>query len=332
MPFQVIRNDITRMHVDAIVTTAGKALRAEGGVNGAIHKAAGIELEAAVQQLGGCAVGQAKITPGFNLPCKYVIHTVSPVWRGTQADEQLLADCYTEVLRLAVANGCESVAFPLIGAGAHGCPKEEALRIATGAVSRFLLKELQDGDLMVYIVVYSSESVLVSNSLYQAINEYIDDHYVEEHTDLRLENVRALRAMAPDCMPVGAIDPAELEKAVGKLDESFAQMLLRLIDARGMTASECYHRANIDRRLFSKIINKEDSRPKKMNVLALAVALRLSLEETQEFLMKAGYTLSHSVKSDVIVEFFITHGIYDVDEINVALFNFKQGMMGSSMD
>lgn len=331
MPFQIIRNDITQMRVDAIVTTASEALHVGGGVNGAIHKAAGIGLQAAVQQLGGCHVGQAKITPGFNLPCKYVIHTVAPVCRGTKADEQLLASCYTESLKLAVANGCESVAFPLIGAGANGFAMADALRIASGAVSGFLLQEAPDTNLMVYIVVYSQKSVLVSNTLYQAISEYIDDCYVEEHTDLNRENARLLNAMSHKQKPA-AFDPDALEKAVGQLEESFGQMLLRLIGERGMTSSECYHRANIDRRLFSKIISKDYCRPKKMNVLALAIALRLSLEETQEFLMKAGYTLSRSVKSDVIVEYFITQGIFDVDEINMALYSFQQGLLGSSMD
>lgn len=346
MPIQIVRNDITKMHVDAIVTTGNKYLRAGSGVNGAIHKAAGPMLEIAAQQLGGCAVGEAKITQGFNLPCRYVIHTVSPIWHGTGSDKQLLAACYSESLKLAVAQHCRSIAFPLIASGAHGCPKTEAMHIATDAINQFLLQHVPDNDLMVYLVVFTKESLLVGSKLYADIKQYIDDCYVEEHWDLRRESLRARRAAeaynwedesdaictAPMAdalpMPSAAWQPSTLEDALNQIDESFSQMIQRLIKERGMKNADCYKKANIDKKLFSKIINNVHYKPKKTTALALAVALELPLDETKELLMKAGLALSHSEKFDIIVEFFIMKGNYDIFEINEMLYEFDQPLLG----
>lgn len=346
MPIQIVRNDITKMHVDAIVTTGNKYLRAGSGVNGAIHKAAGPMLEIAAQQLGGCAVGEAKITQGFNLPCRYVVHTVSPIWHGMKSDRLLLAACYSESLKLAVAHHCQSIAFPLIASGAHGCPKTEAMHIATDAINQFLLQHVPDNDLIVYLVVFTKESFLVGSKLYADIKQYIDDCYVEEHWDLRRESLRARRAAeaynwedeadaictAPMAdalpMPSAAWQPSSLEDALNQIDESFSQMIQRLIKERGMKNADCYKKANIDKKLFSKIINNVHYNPKKTTALALAVALELSLDETKELLMKAGLALSHSEKFDIIVEFFIMKGNYDIFEINEMLYEFDQPLLG----
>ena len=349
MPIQIIRNDITRMHVDAIVNTGNRQLCAGSGVNGAIHKAAGPQLLAECRTLGGCGVGEAKITRGYDLPCRYVIHTVSPVWRGGFAGErEQLVACYENALELAVKHHCRSIAFPMIGAGAHGYPKAQALRIATDTISTFLLNRVPDNDLLVYLVMFTKESLSVGSKLFADIRQYIDDCYVESHYDLRRESMRQTRALLPEdetalpfeiCTPMEvcadtaakAWNPETLEDALKMIDESFVQMVLRKIKEKGMKNADCYKKANIDKKLFSKIVNTPGYKLKKTTALALAVALELSLEETKELLMKAGLALSHSDKFDIIVEFFIMHGRYDIFEINEMLYDFDQALLGGAV-
>lgn len=345
MPVQIIRNDITKVKCDAIVNAANKTLLGGGGVDGAIHKAAGPELLAECMKLHGCQTGQAKITKGYKLPAKYVIHTVGPIWSGGNHNEkELLESCYRKSLELAKEYNCESVAFPLISAGVYGYPKEEALHVALETVSSFLLKN----DMTVYIVVFDKKAFGLSEKLFADIRAYIDDNYVDTDFDFRAENRRESQilfpnmqsrkakpyAPAPDELPdaavcaYGAGVPVSLEDELGRLDESFSQMLLRKIDEEGMSDAQCYKKANIDRKLFSKIRSDVNYKPKKTTALAFAIALELSIDETKNMLMKAGYALSHSNKFDIIVEYFIRNGNYNILEINEALFAFDQSLLG----
>ncbi len=358
MPFEIVRNDITRMKVDAIVNAANNSLLGGGGVDGAIHRAAGPELLEECRTLGGCETGDAKITKGYRLPCKYVIHTVGPIWQGGYRNEkESLAACYASSLRLALAHHCESIAFPLISAGAYGYPKDEAIKIATDAIRDFLLSH----DMHVFLVIFDRTSFAISKKLYAHIQAFIDDSYIdpfyeEAERRRRQNNVMfpSQAASAPMAKPQAsprrenaerdtaaalADSPVMEECAAGsaledylkRMDEGFREMLIRKIDERGMTDAECYKKANIDRKLFNKIKNQADYKPGKSTVLAFAVALKLSLEETEEMLKKAGFSLSHSSKFDLIVEFFITRGNYDIFEINEALFSFDQKLLGSVM-
>lgn len=327
MPLQIIRDDITHLSCDAIVNAANSSLLGGGGVDGAIHRAAGPELLAECRTLGGCEVGRAKITKAYNLPCNYVIHTVGPVWRGGLfGEKKLLKSCYRESLELAQKYDCESVAFPLISSGAYRFPKEQALQIAVSTISEFLLEH----DMQVTLVAYDRNSFCVSKKLIRDIQEFIDEHYVDTHFDARNRSRELFAAQAE--MPLMAQRPVEslqLDEVLSRLDESFSQMLLRKIDETGMTDAECYKKANIDRKLFSKIRKDVQYKPSKTTAIAFAIALELSLAETRDMLQKAGYALSRSSKFDVIIEYFIQKGNYNIFEINEALFAFDQNLLGT---
>ena len=338
MPLQIVRNDITKMNVDAIVNAANTSLLGGGGVDGCIHRAAGPELLAECSTLHGCETGSAKITKGYRLPCKYVIHAVGPRWRdGRHQEQELLESCYRTSLNLAKENGCQSVAFPLISSGIYGYPKDQALKVAVDTISTFLL----ENEMMVYIVIFDRKAYQISGKLFADIAAYIDDRYVEEHTDRRAEQRRRLEALSEESCLEAALAPMppeticesysgqSLEEALGQMDESFSEMLLRKIDESGMTDAQCYKKANIDRKLFSKIRSDKFYKPSKPTVLAFAIALELPLAQMQEMLSKAGFTLSHSSKFDIIVEYFVERGNYNVYEINEALFAFDQSLIGA---
>lgn len=321
MPLRIVRNDITTMRVDAIVNAANESLLGGGGVDGAIHRAAGPELLAECRGLGGCQTGRAKITKGYRLPAKYVIHTVGPVWQGgSHGERELLAGAYRASLDLALEHGCRTVAFPLISAGAYGYPKDRALKTAVDVIGDFLLAH----DMTVYLVIFDRAAFSIGEKLFADIAAYIDDRYVEQHTSPREEEYRraAAFAAAPMAMPAG------LDEALDRLDESFSQMLLRKIDEKGMTDAQCYKKANIDRKLFSKIRSDIHYRPSKPTAMAFAVALELPLAEARELLEKAGFAFSHASRFDIIVEYFIAHQNYDIFQINEALFAFDQSLLG----
>ena len=325
MPLSIVRNDITTMKVDAIVNAANESLLGGGGVDGAIHRAAGPDLLKECRTLGGCKTGEAKLTRGYRLPAKFVIHTVGPIWHGGgHGEREKLVSAYRTSLALALEQGCETVAFPLISAGAYGYPKDQALKVAVDTIGDFLL----DHDITVYLVIFDRAAYTIGGKLFADIAAYIDDRYADAHTDSR-ETRRRQMAMAsmPMAAPAGAVPPS-LDEALGRLDESFSQMLLRKIDERGMTDAQCYKKANIDRKLFSKIRSDVHYRPSKPTAAAFAVALELSLEEARELLGRAGFAFSHASKFDIIVEYFIARQNYNIFEINEALFAFDQSLLG----
>ncbi|MBO4563507.1 MAG: O-acetyl-ADP-ribose deacetylase [Clostridia bacterium] len=362
MPFLIERNDITRLKVDAIVNAANNSLLGGGGVDGAIHRAAGPRLLKECRKLGGCRTGEAKATGAYRLPCKWVIHTVGPIWQGGgNGERELLASCYRNSLRLAAELGCESVAFPLISAGAYGYPRAEALEVATQCIREFL----ETSEMTVRLVIFDRGSFVIGSGILGRIEAYIDDRYAKEHSesnsiklarrkaammagsfaarrDEALVQLHSAEPVTDDerevcefedaCAPAPAAKPysaGAIEGLTVKLDESFSRTLLRLIDASGMTDAECYKRANIDRKLFSKIRSDDKYRPSKPTVIAFAVALRLDIAATEDLLKRAGLALSPAFKFDVIVEYFITNGIYDIYEINEVLFAYDQQLLGA---
>ena len=415
MPFQIVLGDITKLSVDAIVNAANTSLLGGGGVDGAIHRAAGPHLLEECRTLNGCRTGEAKVTLGYDLPSKYVIHTVGPIWQGGHSDEEkLLRSAYRNSLLLAAEKECESVAFPLISAGVYGYPKDQALKIAEEEIRAFL----DDHEMDVTLVIFSKDSFRMDNDLCSELSGYIRKNYestekrssffgnvmksisfggasgsrdsvfaskekksartsmpIDECAEERAQDEEAVAlademcedaeapsdeafrsvaaesarsdAQAMRCAGAAAASAvpmmgqalaasqmqmanrASLEEALANLDESFSQSLLRIIDAKGMKDSECYKKANVDRKLFSKIRSDMHYRPSKQTVLAFAVALELDISETEALLKKAGFALSHASKFDIIVEYFIKNRKYDLYTINEALFAFDQNLLGA---
>ncbi|EHL15417.1 hypothetical protein HMPREF9629_01912 [Peptoanaerobacter stomatis] len=373
MPLEIIRADITKLKVDAIVNAANSSLLGGGGVDGAIHKAAGKELLEECRKLNGCNTGMAKITKGYNLPAKYIIHTVGPIYRGGNNNEkQELTNCYKNSLKLAKEHKINSIAFPIISSGAYGYPKDKAIEVATFAISSFL----EENDMMIYLVVYDTLSFKISEDLFKDIKAYIDDNYVDSNSNFNINRGFGLIGGAgtsitpgfstrifigtPNNKPDRRIpkedgimemqlpsekealqkEPAlksirtsskstSLEDRIENLEDTFSQRLLKLIDEKGKTDVEIYKKANIDRKLFSKIRSDIHYKPKKITALAFALALELSIDETKDFLQTCGYALSRSSKFDVIVEYFIKKNNYDVFEINNALFKFEEQTIGA---
>ncbi|MGI6174472.1 MAG: O-acetyl-ADP-ribose deacetylase [Christensenellales bacterium] len=322
MPFQIVRNDITKMETDAIVNAANETLLGGGGVDGAIHRAAGKALLEECRKLNGCKTGEAKITKGYLLPAKYVIHTVGPIWAGgKRGEEALLRACYRNSLKLAKEYGLESIAFPLISSGAYGYPKRDALRVATQEIASFL----DDNDMTVVLVLFDIEFFPTDVKTARDVARYIDDVYAEERIRRNLSQKVLFDALQHYAAPLGK----SLDDALRELDEGFTEMLLRKIDEKGMKDAECYRRANIDRKLFSKIRSDARYKPSKRTAVALGIALQLPLDEMRSLLDKAGYSLSRSSKFDIIIEYCVTHGQYDIYQINEILFSYDQALLGA---
>lgn len=336
MPFTIVRQDITLMHVDAIVNAANTKLAMGGGVCGAIFKAAGpVQLQKACSKVSPIKTGCAAITPGFKLPAKFIIHAAGPVYSGwnTKESEQLLRSAYIESLNLALQNGCKSIAFPLISSGIYGYPKDEALQVAVAVIKDFLTQH----DMDIYLTVFDKSSFVISQKLLGNVESYIDQNYVDINfiKRSRLLNTESQSIMPKKSTPILTYDSLaapqkDLDDIMKKLDEPFNASLLKLIDSKGKTDAQVYKKANIDRKLFSKIRTVNGYTPSKKTILALAIALELSLRETDNLLEKAGYALSHSQKFDVIVEYFIINRIYDIFEINQVLFAYDQPLLGGS--
>lgn len=374
MPFNIVRNDITKLDVEAIVNAANSRLLAGGGVCGAIFSAAGAEeLQDECDKIGYCGIGEAVITKGYALKAKYVIHTVGPIYgNDPKNEENQLYSCYKNSLELAKKNKIVSIAFPLISSGIYGYPKTEALKIATRAIKDFLKQDETETEMEIFLVVYDQKAFQISEKLFSNVKSFIDKRLVK--SDLRFlreqeiirrndvyseqllsEEYCGKREMLPQATVTGSteikgikaiesFEPIEskeskeskesieskksLEDLMNIKVETFSQMLLRMIDEKGMTDVEVYKSANIDRKLFSKI-RKKDYTPKKVTVVALIIALKLNMKEAKELLARAGFAFSASSKFDIIIEYFIEQQNYDIFEINETLFAFEQQLLGA---
>ncbi len=344
MPFEIVRNDITKMRVDAIVNTANPRPVIGLGTDSMIHEKAGPELLAARQKIGSIDMGCAAITQAFDLQAKYVIHTVGPVWTGGSCgEESLLRNCYENSLKLALEHDCQTVAFPLISTGNYGFPKDKALQIAISAFSAFLLEH----EMQIYLVVFDRTSFTLSEKLFQSVASYIDEHYVGEcefatygaapKKRRRIRRCRdaeicesspVLREL-PHCASMPASKAVSLEDILREEDAGFSETLLKLIDDSGKRDSEIYKKALLSRQHFSKIRNNPDYKPTKPTAIALALALELDLNATKDLIGRAGYALTNSSKFDLIIRYAIEHCNYNLVEINCMLFEHDQSLLGS---
>ena len=359
MPLKIIRQDITKINCDAIVNSTNTKMIPDGGTDLAIHVAAGKALYECCQKFGGCSVGEAKITPAFKLPCKYVIHTVGPEWGENQNPQQLLETCYKNCLFLALEYGCESIAIPLISSGRFGCPKELALKTATRIISDFLYEH----EMLVYVVVYDKSSYEISSKIYSDIVSYIDDNYVDaiknayfsrytfkEHLskegarakkEIPVKNTekgKSLWELSEKLFPSFAPDDASeccieedinLDDMIKNMDKGFAETLFLYIDKKRMTDVECYKRSNVDKKTFSKIKCNKNYRPSKITAVSFAIGLKLTFDEAEHLLSTVGMCLSHSEKFDVIIEYFLKTGNYEnIFEVNEVLYKFDQPLLG----
>lgn len=343
MPFEIVRNDITNMQVDAIVNAASRLPRVNAGVDAAIHKKAGPSLLAARKAIGYIQPGTAAITPAFNLDAQFVIHAATPIWiDGQHGEMQLLRQVYDVCLDLAVKNDCDSIAFPLLASGNHGFPKGKALQVAIGAFSEFLMEH----EMQIYLVVFGRDSLKLSEKLVQNVRCYIDENYVidyelanyaeacEERRRTRYQ-MRRMMEMQEECMAMSCA-PLPSEKAALSLDEfikekdaGFTETLLDLIKQKGLKNSAVYKKANISKQHFSKIINDPNARPSKQTAIALALALELDVDGTKDLISRAGYVLTNSSTFDLIIRYFIEHKKFNVIEINIALYEFDQSLLGA---
>ena len=345
MPFEIVRNDITNMQVDAIVNAASRLPRVNAGVDSAVHKKAGPSLLLARKEVGYIQPGTAAITPAFNLDAEYVIHAATPTWMDGQHGElKLLRQAYDMCLELAVKNNCDSIAFPLLASGNHGFPKSKALQVAIGAFSEFLMEH----EMQIYLVVFSKDSVKLSEKLVHNVSCYIDENYVEEYEQEIYGGVneerrrdryqmRRMMEMQSDCMMVPcASEPFEkasvgmsLGDFIKEKDAGFTETLLSLIKKKGLKNATVYKKANISKQHFSKLINDPDAKPSKPTAIALALALELDLDATRDLISRAGYALTNSSTFDLIIRYFIEHKQYNVIEINIALYEFDQSLLGA---
>ena len=364
MAFQIIRNDITKVSADAIVNSANPDVFVGRGVDSAIYHAAGPQkVRDARREIGPMMPGEAAATPAFDLDADYIIHTVGPVWRGGGARElELLADCYRNSLALAKELGCESIAFPLISTGTYGFPKDRALDTAVKEISSFL----DENEMDIIMVVYDDEAFEISSELYDDVAEYISaEDIVPDPTefvrgervlrkdlpvnlDIRMLAEEMAEAEAEEPLFEGAAAPTvkdaaledaqfslsgadqglTIEEMLEKREETFQEYLFRLIDRKGMTDPEVYKKANLDRKLFSKIRSNVDYKPSKKTAVALAVALGLNFDETKDLLLRAGIALTRSNEFDIIIEFCLENGITNIFDINNILFKFNQPILG----
>ncbi len=352
MPFKIVRNDITKMQVDAIVNTANVEPIYSSGTDLAVYKAAGEEeLLAARKKIGFLDEGEVAITPGFKLPAKYIIHAVSPYYEdGKSGEEKRLRSCYRKSLLLAAEHDCKSIAFPLIATGGFGYLKEEGMRVAVDEINGFLLTH----DMLVYLVVFDTESTRLGRNLYPDLESYIDHNYVCEKRQERslkapIKNSFSMPCMAPKAKAMPQEDVAEesiklndfaaadafelneayddfveeneqaLKERMKHLSDTFQQYLLYLIKSKGLTNAEVYKRAIITKQLFSKIKLNPWYHPDKATAMRLCVGAGLNLDETKDLLARAGYALSPCDKRDVIFSFFIEKNIHDMIEIDIAL-------------
>ncbi len=326
MALKIIRNDITKMSTDAIVNTANNQVMVGTGCDRAVYEATGYDklLSYRAEQIGRVEEGEVFITPGFDLPAKFIIHAVSPRFKGGDSgEEEKLRSCYRKSLRLAKEHNIKSIAFPLIATGGFEYPKEKGIRIALDEINDFLLSN----EMMVYLVVFDEKSTALGERLYPDLKVYIDKNYVRERQVKEYKKTATFMpaAAATIGLPFSLASmfdeqhEKKLKERVSHISDSFSEYFLHILESRHMKSSDVYNRACVNKRTFSKIRTNRDYHPDKATVLCLCVGACLNLDESKDLMARAGYALSPGDKRDVIFSYFIENEIYDVIGIDMVM-------------
>jgi len=327
MPLHFIQSDIVDVSADAIVSCGNSAMTDEGGVSGCIYRAAGSAVADECARIGGCAPGDAVATSAGELKARYIIHTVGPIWDGGRSGEEfVLRQCYKRVLAKAAELGCASVAMPLIASGRYGYPRELAKRVASEEISAFLEAH---GDMEITMVLSGEAGhisrVRASNA---DLSMFIARNYVEpastDETELYYDRDRPRFSRTPS----GAGLYKTLDEMLAARSKPFRDMLRDLMTEAQVSDAELYNKAGVSRQTFNKIWNQAGYKPSKNTALSLAIGLELNYDQTLDLLGTLGYTLSHSVQFDMIVEYFIRRGCYDLFDINYSLDDYGEPPLG----
>lgn len=332
MPLKIIRNDITKLEVDAIVNPTDQFFSGLGGIDLQVHKKAGVELEKELDCKPKLKISEAILTDGYNLKSKKIIHVAGPIWNdGNHNEEELLKKSYENCLEIIKENKFTSVAFPLISTGTFCVPKEIGLEIATNSFTTFLLEEEVD----IYLVVYDKESLSISQKVFGEIQDYIKNVYeVNENFFSRSCASCVSNSNDNDYEPIcyDQYEKLEVEDKISEkpfdldiddipLEETFSMKLLSIIDKKELKDPYVYKKAQVDRRVFSTLRKDDNYKPTKKTAISLCLALELSYEETQDLLSRAGLTLSRSNRFDIVIEWCIKNKKYNIIEVNIILFN-----------
>ena len=347
MALTIVRNDIVKMKVDAIVNSTNEYLHPSGhGVDAAIHAAAGPRLREELNQIGYCAPESLVITESYNIKtCSYIIHVVGPRYiDGKHGEAEALWNCYDRILNLAYKKCCRSLAIPSISSGAYAFPKEDAYKIATSCIRQFLFSLDEDEDMMIYLVLFDQQSVEYGNKIDGDVKEYISPAYPENKKKgfgLKFKLQRTNNILPPQA--AGSIfagstlreDHAMTRQAMPAEDDyaaqdlSFAEMCEWWCEEKNISKKVFYVSANINKSMFWNMKHNPDQIPKKTNALACAIGLQLDYDQTQDLLMRAGMTLSRYYALDRLVESYIRKGNYDIFEINEKLFEQDLPLLGA---
>ena len=366
MPLRIIRNDLLKMEVDAIVNPTDSLLSGSGSIDFKIHLAGEEALQKELDAFGKCNVGDAILTHAYNLPCEYIIHTVGPVWNGDAKVFKAIESCYRNCLEIALDQDFESIAFPLIATGTFGCPTDKAIQIAINTINSFLI----DYELDIYLVVYNSEAFGISQKLVEDVRSYIDADIIEderiqciqkllsfyEFNEAPLEKrpvgkIRISEAIEPTlkcCAPCGVpflsneccdFETENLENLIPELDkikgfneDSFTYKLFKIIDDNKLKDAEVYNAAGISKMVFSNL--RKGTIPKKKTVFQLCLALPINIEQATELLASAGYTfvLSNKFEKTIkkIVEAKNTTKLTRIDVIDLILYELGLPLFNSA--
>lgn len=333
MPFKIISSDITKLSVDAVVNPTDQYYSGGGGVDRAIHEICGEELRIATEKMGKLHLGEVRATEGFSLPARYIIHTSSPHWTGrSRLELDLLGSCYRNSIELSSLLGLKTIAFPLIASRGKHFPNEVAFTVAVNAINEALKEHPL---LNVYLVLYKDNNKIIPDKLMalvsESLGEYVpDEDYLSEIIDGD-EQREECTLCSPSIMSrddINALIEKPTEQNLSKItvDESFSEMLKRLMEEKKVPNTFLQDELALSAPGLWKIL-KGKSNPQKLTVFALAIALKLDLDDTKELLMKAGYAINQSSLEDIILASLISNGIYDRYTIDNLLYSLDLALL-----